>query len=297
MPAWLLIPDGPEAAGAARAATPRDALPASDGRDRQGRARRPGRQAQPALRDGAGPARLRRDRARLSQLRRVQDRRLQDGIRQRHDEGDLEQPAGRRPALRRWTRSTPIGSASSATRWAATTRSSRRCSSRGSRPSSRPAASTPSPTITRATSPAGRTRGTCPGSARRYRPRPGEGPLRLPRADRRPGPAGVLHQLAAARRQLRGRGRARRASTPPGRSISSSASPIAWPPPTPTPSMTFPPAIREQAYEFLDRQLRGELIIAIQIERVNLTGGRHPRVNRLQVLGIAACRFITLDRL
>ena len=40
--------------------------------------------------------------------------------------------------------------------------------------------------------------------------RPGEGPLRLPRADRRAGPAGVLHQLAAARRQLRGRGGARR---------------------------------------------------------------------------------------
>ena len=100
VPAWLLIPDGPRRPGEREAAAPGHALPAPDGRDRQGRARRPGRQARPALRDGAGPARLRRDRPRLSRLRRVQDRRLQAGVRQRHDEGDLEQPAGRRRALR-----------------------------------------------------------------------------------------------------------------------------------------------------------------------------------------------------
>ena len=40
----------------------------------------------------------------------------------------------------------------------------------------------------------------------RYRARPQTSSLRLSRADRRPGPASVLHELAAPRRQFRGRG-------------------------------------------------------------------------------------------
>ena len=48
-------------------------------------------------------------------------------------------------------------------------------------------------------------KGYMPRLRERYQLDLAQGPLRLPRADRRPGPAGVLHQLAAARRQLRGR--------------------------------------------------------------------------------------------
>ena len=99
LPAWLLIPDGPRA-GDAESAAPRRALPAPDRRDRQGRARGPGRQSRPGLCHGARPPRLCRDRPGLSRLRRVQDRHVQDGICQRHHEGDLEQPPGRRRALR-----------------------------------------------------------------------------------------------------------------------------------------------------------------------------------------------------
>ena len=87
--------------------------------------------------------------------------------------------------------------------------------------------------------------------------RPAEGPLRLPRADRRPGPAGVLHQLAAARRQLRGRRRPRRDRRRPAglRAPRRPRSPDRGLPRRPA---HVPASGSEQAYEFLDRHLRGD---------------------------------------
>ena len=92
----------------------RHALSAPDDEDRQGRAGGPRRQARPALRQGAGRARLRGPRPRLPQLRRLRLRPLCQRLRQRHDERHLEPRPRGRPVDSRCPRSTKTASVASA---------------------------------------------------------------------------------------------------------------------------------------------------------------------------------------
>ena len=98
------------------AARSRDALPAPDGGHRQGRARGPGNEPRPGLRPRARREGLRDPRARLPELRGVQARRLCHGLRERLDEGNLEQHEGHRRLAESRPRSTRSASARSGTR-------------------------------------------------------------------------------------------------------------------------------------------------------------------------------------
>ena len=87
--------------------------------------------------------------------------------------------------------------------------------------------------------------------------RPGESPLRLPRADRRPGPRAFFTNspLHDANFEVEGVRVAIAAARPV---YDSSVSRTAWPRLHPDAQHAFPKAVRERAYEFLDRHLCGE---------------------------------------
>ena len=88
--AYLIVPKKRDRPGPRRPCPPPDKPPGEGGAGRPGE----GPESGPGPR--ARPARLRDPGPRLSRVRRRQDRRLRRGLRERHHEGDLESPAGRR---------------------------------------------------------------------------------------------------------------------------------------------------------------------------------------------------------